>query len=62
MAIDNKTTLYVLMVIIFFMGIGAYNSMPRESFPEIKETKVYVSTIYPGNTAEDVEKLITDPL
>ena len=62
LAIDNKTTLYVLMVIIFFMGIGAYNSMPRESFPEIKETKVYVSTIYPGNTAEDVEKLITDPL
>ena len=36
--------------------------MPRESFPEIKETKIYVSSIYPGNTAEDVEKLITDPL
>jgi len=61
-AIDNKTTIYVLMAIIFFLGIGAYNSMPRESFPEIRETKVYISTIYPGNTAEDVEKLITDPL
>ena len=36
--------------------------MPRESFPEIKETKIYVSSVYPGNTAEDVEKLITDPL
>ena len=36
--------------------------MPRENFPEIKETKIYISSIYPGNTAEDIEKLITDPL
>ncbi len=36
--------------------------MPRESFPEIKETKIYVSSLFPGNTAEDIEKLITDPL
>ncbi|MBE9491154.1 MAG: efflux RND transporter permease subunit, partial [Bacteroidetes bacterium] len=33
-----------------------------ESFPEIRETKIYISSIYPGNTAEDIEKLITDPL
>ena len=36
--------------------------MPREDFPEIKETKIYISTPYPGNTAEDIERLITDPL
>ena len=29
---------------------------------EIKEPKIYISTLYPGNTAEDIEKLITDPL
>ena len=61
-AINNKTTIYVVILIILFSGLSAYNSMPRESFPEIKETKIYVSSIYPGNTAEDVEKLITDPL
>jgi len=61
-AINNKTTIYVAMIIILFLGVGAYFSMPRESFPEIKETKIYVSSIYPGNTAEDIEKLITDPL
>ena len=33
--------------------------MPREDFPEIIETKIYVSSINPGNAAEDVEKLIT---
>lgn len=61
-AINNKTTIYVMMAIILFLGITAYFSMPRESFPEIKETKIYVSSVFPGNTAEDVEKLITDPL
>lgn len=61
-AINNKTTIYVLMVVIFFLGISAFLSMPRENFPEIKETKIYISSIFPGNTAEDIEKLITDPL
>jgi multidrug efflux pump subunit AcrB len=61
-AINNKTTIYVLMVIILFSGISAFLSMPRENFPEIKETKIYVNSIFPGNTAEDIEKLITDPL
>jgi len=49
-------------VSFFFYGISAYFSMARENFPEVKETKIYISTVYPGNTAEDIEKLITDPL
>jgi len=61
-AINNKTTAYVMMVLILFLGISAYFNMPRESFPEIKETKIYISSVFPGNTAEDIEKLITDPL
>ena len=61
-AINNKTTIYVLMAMILFLGSSAYLNMPRESFPEIKETKIYISSVYPGNTAEDIEKLITTPL
>ena len=61
-AIQNKTTIYVIMALILYLGISAYFSMPRESFPEIRETKIYVSALFPGNTAEDIEKLITDPL
>ena len=61
-AISNKTTMYVAIFLILILGISAYFSMPREDFPEIKETKIYISTLYPGNTAEDIEKLITDPL
>jgi len=61
-AIDNKTTIYVLMVLILFLGVSAFYNMPRENFPEIKETKIYISSVFPGNTAEDIEKLITNPL
>ena len=39
-AINNKTTIYVMIIIILFSGFSAYKSMPRESFPEIKETKI----------------------
>ncbi|MEP2434090.1 MAG: efflux RND transporter permease subunit, partial [Polaribacter sp.] len=61
-AIHNKTTIYVIMAVLFFYGISAYLSMARENFPEVKETKIYISTPFPGNTAEDIEKLITDPI
>jgi multidrug efflux pump len=61
-AIHNKTTIYVLMALLFFYGVSAYLSMARENFPEVKETKIYISSVYPGNTAEDIEKLISTPL
>lgn len=61
-AIENKMTIYVVMTLFLFLGLLAYYSMPREDFPEIKETKIYISTVYPGNTAEDIERLIIDPL
>jgi len=61
-AIEHRTVIYVIMSIFFILGISSYFSMPRETFPEINDTKVFVSTIYPGNTAEDIERIITDPL
>jgi multidrug efflux pump subunit AcrB len=61
-AIDNPTIIYVMIAMFLFFGLSAYFAMPREDFPEIKETKIYVSSIYPGSTGEDVERLITDPL
>ena len=61
-AIDNPSVIYVMIGIFFLIGLSSYFAMPREDFPEVKETKIYISTVYPGNTAEDIERLITDPL
>ena len=61
-AIDHSTVVYVLIFIFFILGFSSYISLPRENFPEINSNVIFVSSVYPGNTAEDVERLITDPL
>jgi multidrug efflux pump subunit AcrB len=62
-AIRNSSTMYVFMGVLLFLGVSAYMTMPRENFPEITETNIYISTPYPGNTtAEDIERFVTDPL
>ena len=61
-AIDNPSIIYVLIAFFLFLGLGAYYDLPREDFPEIKETNIYVSVPYPGNSAEDIERLIIEPL
>jgi len=61
-AINNSTTMYVVMTLILVLGISSYFNMPREDYPEIKENLVFITSIYPGNTSEDLEKLITEPL
>ena len=61
-AVDNRVTVYIITFLIVVTGLIAYVTMPREDFPEIIENKVYISSVFPGNSAEDVEKLITKPL
>ncbi|MDD3721234.1 MAG: efflux RND transporter permease subunit, partial [Lutibacter sp.] len=61
-SINNKMTVFVIIGMIFLAGIFSYQSMPREAFPEIVVPEIYVTTPYPGNSAIDIEKLITRPL
>ncbi len=61
-AVDNRTTVYVITFIIVIMGIFSFISMPRESFPEVVQNNIYISSIFPGNSAEDVEKVVTKEL
>lgn len=61
-AIQNKNTVILIIFIIFLGGFVSYFSMPRESFPEVKDSKIYVSSVYPGSSAVDVENFVTKPL
>ena len=61
-AIDHSTVIYVIIGLFFILGISSYLTLPRENYPEINTNEIFVSSIYPGNTAEDIERLITDPL
>jgi len=61
-AINNKTTIYILTVIITLAGIATYNSLPKENFPDITLPQVFVSVIYPGTSPSDMENLVAKPI
>lgn len=62
LAVDNATSIFLLTLMILFFGIQSYNTMPKEQFPEIVIPTIYVATTYAGNSAEDMESLVTIPL
>jgi len=61
-SIKNRMTVFVIIAIIIIGGLVSYRGMPREAFPEVVVPQIFISTIHPGNSAVDVEKLITRPL
>ena len=61
-AVKNSNTIYILIIALLIFGVYSYINIPRELFPEINFPTIFVSTVYPGNSAKDIENLITDPL
>ncbi|MBW4889838.1 efflux RND transporter permease subunit [Mucilaginibacter sp. HMF5004] len=58
-AIDNKTAVYVLIFLITVLGLVSYNNLPKENFPDIAQSKVFVQTIYQGQSPQNIELLVT---
>jgi len=61
-AIDNKTSIYVLVIFLALFGIMGYNNIPKEQFPEIVIPTIIVNTVYPGTSPQDMENLVTRPI
>jgi multidrug efflux pump subunit AcrB len=61
-ALENKSTIFLMTILLAVFGIVAYNTMPMELFPEINMPNIFVKTVYPGNAPIDMENLITRPL
>lgn len=62
LSLRNRITVYVLTLLIVVAGVYSYITLPKESFPEVEQPTVYVSTAHPGNSPEDIESLITREL
>ncbi len=62
LAIENRTSVYLVTVLITLMGIYSYLTLPKEQFPEVEIPTFTVVTIYAGASPEDVENLITRPI
>jgi len=61
-AVDNATSIFLVSLMIFLFGISSYMSIPKEQFPEASLPTVYINTPYFGNSAEEIENLISRPL
>ncbi len=61
-AIDNKTSVYIITIIITLAGILSYNSLPKEQFPEVVFPQILVTTVRPGTSPTDMENTVTKPI
>src|SRR6188474_2207724 len=58
-SIKNKTSIYLLMLIVTIIGVTKFITLPKEQFPDIVIPTIYVQTIYVGNSPKDMENLVT---
>lgn len=62
LSLKNSTSVIILAFLVSIMGITAYNTIPKESFPEIVLPTIYIGTVYPGNSPIDMENLVSRPI
>ena len=58
-AIDHRTSVVILLLIIGVMGALSYQATPKESFPQIPISMLAVNTVYRGVSPGDVESQVT---
>lgn len=61
-AVDNKTAVYIITILISLYGLNKFNTLPREQFPDIVVPTISISTVYFGNSPKDIENLVTRPI
>jgi len=61
-SVNNSTSVILLTLMIILFGVSSYQNMPKEQFPEIVIPTISIVTPYPGNSASDIENLVTRPI
>src|SRR5664279_1454297 len=61
-AIDNRTSVYVLAILISILGLMNYYFIPKEQFPQFVIPYIIVNSPYPGTSPADIENLLTRPI
>ncbi len=61
-AVDNATSIFLLTFMILLFGVSSYQDMPKEQYPEAALPTITVTAPHFGNSAEDIENLITRPI
>ena len=59
---DNNVLATLAYLLVLLLGVLVYPQLPREASPEANFNIVKMSVALPGASAEDVERLVVDPL
>ena len=51
-AIDNRTSIFIITVIITLAGIMSYNSLPKEQFPDVTVPQIFVDQQHIGGCTD----------
>ena len=60
--IKNALFADLTSLFIIFIGVFSLTQIRRDAFPNINFDIITISTIYPGASAEELEKLVTNPI
>jgi multidrug efflux pump len=58
LSIKNSKTVFLIAVVITLGGFIAYNSMPKENFPELQIPEIYVGIAKPGSSPKYMSEKI----
>lgn len=62
LSLKNKTSVFILTLLLTLFGLLSYKNMPKSLFPDIVMPTIMIQTIYPGNSPADIENMITRPI
>ncbi len=60
--VRNRLFADMLGIVIVVMGLYSLLTIRRDAFPNVNFDIITVSTLYPGASAEEIEKLVTNPI
>lgn len=58
---NRRITLFAIILAVIF-GTYSYYIMPKQESPDISVTVALITTVYPGASSEDVERLVTSKI
>ncbi len=61
-AVDNRTAMYIITILITLYGLTKFTTMPKEQFPDIVVPTISISTVYFGTSPKDIENIVTRPI
>ncbi|MBI3827082.1 MAG: efflux RND transporter permease subunit [Candidatus Rokubacteria bacterium] len=58
-ALHQRFVTIALGLMLIGVGVASYRRLPVEAYPDVGDVRVEVITLWPGHSAEEVERLIT---